>query len=321
MTAGLKAGRSLLLVAAAFAAAGLQPGRIAAQQPVFKASADLVQIDALVTSDGKPVRGLTSADFDIRDNGVVQTVDFASFDERPVNVILALDMSRSVAGLKLERLREAGRALLDGLRKDDRAALITFSHVVAGRTLLTPDVAAVARGLGDAVPFGDTALIDGTYAALAMGDPEDGRSLAIVFSDGIDSSSFLTADAVTAAARRTNVVVYGVATGDRHAEFLRDVTNETGGRLLLTSGVGDFRAAFLEIVAEFRHRYLLGYTPRGVAEDGWHKLDVRVRGRNASVKARAGYQRFKISRAARWPLTTAPSIVPGRPVSVQSPAR
>ena len=272
------------------------------QVPVFKARADVVQIDALVTSDGKPVRGLTAADFEVRDNGVVQTVDFVSFDERPVNVILALDMSRSVAGLKLERLREAGRALLVGLRKDDRAALITFSHVVAGRSLLTDNVGAIA-------------------AALALGDPEDGRSLAIVFSDGLDSASFLTADAVTAAARRTNVVVYGVATGDRHTEFLRDLTNETGGRLLLTSGVGDFRAAFLEIVAEFRHRYLLGFSPRGVPEDGWHKLDVRVRSRGASVKARPGYQRVKISRAARWPLTTAPSIVPGKPVSVQSPAR
>ena len=292
-----------------------------AQVPVFKARADVVQIDALVTSDGKPVRGLTAADFEVRDNGVVQTVDFVSFDERPVNVILALDMSRSVAGLKLERLREAGRALLVGLRKDDRAALITFSHVVAGRSLLTDNVGAIAAALEDAQPSGDTALIDGSYAALALGDPEDGRSLAIVFSDGLDSASFLTADAVTAAARRTNVVVYGVATGDRHTEFLRDLTNETGGRLLLTSGVGDFRAAFLEIVAEFRHRYLLGFSPRGVPEDGWHKLDVRVRSRGASVKARPGYQRVKISRAARWPLTTAPSIVPGKPVSVQSPAR
>ena len=309
--------RGLLLVA--LAATFLETGL--AQQPVFKARADVVQIDALVTSDGKPVRGLTAADFEIRDNGVLQTIDFVSFDERPVNVILALDMSRSVAGLKLERLREAGRALLDGLRKNDRAALITFSHVVTSPSLLSEDVAAVGRGLDDARPTGDTALIDGAQAAIGLGDPEDGRSLAIVFSDGLDSASFLTADAVRAAARRSNVVVYGVATGDRHAEFLRDLTNETGGRLLLTAGVGDFRTAFLEIVAEFRHRYLLGYAPRGVADDGWHKLEVKVRGRNASVKARPGYQRFKISRAARWPLTTAPSIVPGRPVSVQSPAR
>ena len=173
-----------------------------------------MQIDALVTSDGKPVRGLTAADFEVRDNGVVQTVDFVSFDERPVNVILALDMSRSVAGLKLERLRDAGRALLDGLRKDDRAALITFSHVVAGRSLLTARRRRGRRSARRRPALRRHALVDGTYAALALGDPEDGRSLAIVFSDGLDSASFLTADAVTAAARRTNVVVYGVATGE-----------------------------------------------------------------------------------------------------------
>ena len=31
------------------------------------------------------------------------------------------------------------------------------------------------------------------------------------------------------------------------------------------------------------------YTPKGVAKDGWHKLDVRIRNRKADVKARPGY--------------------------------
>ena len=40
---------------------------------------------------------------------------------------------------------------------------------------------------------------------------------------------------------------------------------------------------------EFRHRYLLSYTPRGVARDGWHRLEVRVKNRRATIKARPGY--------------------------------
>ena len=33
----------------------------------------------------------------------------------------------------------------------------------------------------------------------------------------------------------------------------------------------------------------MSYTPHGVAKDGWHKLDVRVKNRRATIKARPGY--------------------------------
>jgi len=45
----------------------------------------------------------------------------------------------------------------------------------------------------------------------------------------------------------------------------------------------------LGILDEFRHRYLVSDTPTGVAKDGWHRLDVRVKSRRATVKARPGY--------------------------------
>ena len=49
-------------------------------------------------------------------------------------------------------------------------------------------------------------------------------------------------------------------------------------------------AAFRSILDEFRHRYLITYQPRGVPREGWHKLEVRVNRRGATVRARPGYQ-------------------------------
>jgi len=40
---------------------------------------------------------------------------------------------------------------------------------------------------------------------------------------------------------------------------------------------------------QFRHRYLLSYTPRGVKRGGWHRLQVRVRQGGTTVRARPGY--------------------------------
>src|SRR6187431_38546 len=46
-----------------------------AQKPTFRARADLIQVDAVVVDkDGRPVRGLTKADFQLLDNGKPQEI-------------------------------------------------------------------------------------------------------------------------------------------------------------------------------------------------------------------------------------------------------
>ena len=191
-----------------------------------------MRVDVLVTDNGQPIRGLGPADFEILDNGVPQQVELVSFDQVPLNVILALDMSDSVAGERLEQLRGAGGGLLAALHKDDQAALVAFSHAVQLGAKLTTDVASVRDALGSAGGTGMTALVDGTYAGIMIGESDAGRGLLIVFSDGVDTSSWLRADAVLDTAKRADVVVYGVSVVSRlKPEFLRDLTSLTGGRL------------------------------------------------------------------------------------------
>ena len=91
-------------------------------------------------------------------------------------------------------------------------------------------------------------------------------------------------------AKRADVVVYGVSVVSRlKPEFLREITSFTGGRLFEIEKRANLSATFLGILDEFRHRYLVSYTPKGVAKDGWHKLEVRVKNRRATIKARPGY--------------------------------
>ena len=122
---------------------------------------------------------------------------------------------------------------------------------------------------------------------MMLGESDVGRALLIVFSDGVDTSSWLTADAVLDTAKRSDVVVYAVSPRSRlKPEFLRDLTSFTGGRLFEIEKTANLGATFVGILEEFRHRYLVSYTPRGVAKDGWHRLDVRVR--NAGPPSRRG---------------------------------
>lgn len=263
----------------------------AAQQATFSSKLEAVRVDVLVTESGGVVRGLQPADFEVRDNGVLQTIDLVSFQQIPLNVFLAFDVSASVSGERLKHLQTAGHALLDRLAKDDRSALLTFSHAVLLREGLTGATARVRQALTDVEPIGDTALVDGTYAAIMLGPSDGGRNLLLVFSDGLDTASWLRPERVLDSAKRSDMVVYGVSSrGPEESKFLEDLTELTGGDTLKIESTKDLSAAFLKILDEFRQRYLISYSPTGVAPDGWHRLDVRVKGRRLTVKSRTGYQ-------------------------------
>jgi hypothetical protein len=63
----------------------------------------------------------------------------------------------------------------------------------------------------------------------------------------------------------------------------------TGGRSIAIESTRDLSSTFVRILEEFRMRYLISYSPEGVSGAGWHRLDVRVKGRGLTVKARPGY--------------------------------
>jgi Ca-activated chloride channel family protein len=261
-----------------------------ALQPNFATRREAVRVDVLVTERGQPVRGLTVSDFEVFDNGVAQRVDLASFEQIPLNVVLVFDTSGSVTDERLGHMRDAGSAVLKRLTTNDQAALVTFSHVVARRAPLTADRERVQAALTFRPPEGDTALVDAVYTSMMIGESDAGRSLAIVFSDGVDTASFLTANAVLDTAKKSDVVVYGVSVGPR-VRFLRDLSAFTGGTVFDVDSTKDLSATFERILDEFRHRYLVSYSPGNVMRGGWHRLEVRVKSRGVRVQARPGYMR------------------------------
>lgn len=262
----------------------------AAQQPTFRAGVEAVRVDVLVTEGGRPIAGLRPEDFELLDNGVRQEVDLVAPSDMPLNVVFVFDLSESVAGEPLSNLVSASRAALEGLRPEDRVALVGFSESVRLEAGLTTDHQRVAAALGQLRPHGDTSWVDAAFAGLMVAEAEPGRSLVLVFSDGVDTSSWLAPDAATGIARRTGVVVYGVSAGaGQNPDDLAGLADATGGRLVAVDTTQVLRATFLQILEEFRHRYVLAFTPRGVSRTGWHALNVRLKSKRGAVKARPGY--------------------------------
>jgi VWFA-related protein len=272
----------------------IMAGRLssAQQTAIISVKTEEVRIDMLITENGKPLRGLGAADFEVRDNGVLQKIEFVSFEQMPVSAILVFDMSSSVAGETLKNLKTAGSRLLDEFKREDRAALITFSNQIRLGSPLTADINNVKKVLGEAQanPFGESSLFDASFAGLTLAESKYDRPLVIVFTDGVDTSSWLTDKAVLECANRGNAVVYAVTSGPLPDNtFLYNISKQTGGSLVEVESTRDLSAVFLNILEEFRQRYLLTYSPTGVSHGGWHQLKVRVGNHSAKVLARSGY--------------------------------
>jgi VWFA-related protein len=289
----------------------LLPGQATHGPPRFATNAEVVRLDVLAVDRERPIRDLTADDFEVRDNGVLQKVQVTRAISMPWEVIVLFDVSESVSGPKLEAFRTCARAIAAALREGDQAALITFSDAVELRSRMTAQTGPFLSALDGVRAGGSTALFHALFSALALSGRGPARPLVILFSDGRDNVSWLSAGDVVAAARLSDTSIHAVSTSSigtgRFAparpptwssvaaapddEFLRKITRETGGRLLHAESVAALQARLAAVLDEIGERYIVAYEPAGVARDGWHDVRVRLRRRAGTVVVRPGYFR------------------------------
>ena len=286
-------------------------GQAAAPQqqppPIFRATADVVTVDASVQRDRRPVAGLTAADFELLDNGVAQEITEIAYERLPIDVTLLLDVSASVTGMVLDELRRALRQVRADLGPHDRLRLITFNMSVRRLVDFTQSPADLDHALMSLRGAGSSAVFDALSVALTAPDSPGRRRLIVLFSDGQDSSSVSDADTLLDVARRstpTVAIILGSPSPDRPATLLRTsaslasstvsalserIAGETGG-LVTSVRVGEnLTSKFRQMVQAFRSSYVLYFTPKGVERGGAHTLEVRVKRQGAEVRARRGY--------------------------------
>lgn len=273
--------------------AGLRP--VPAQAPpVFRAGVESVYVDVLVTRGGRPVPGLKSSHFELRDNGVRQSPELVAAESLSLLAVLVFDTSSSLVGERLESLKAAGTAFLEGLRPADQVVLVTFSEVIAARAGPTTDKALVRRALGQIEAAGATAAFDALYAGLTLAEGRT-RSLVVLFTDGEDNMSFLDQRQLESAAERSNAVIHvvgwrppGLPEPER-VRTLRRIAEASGGRFWAADSPERLGRAFAAIADAMAHRYVLRYEPAGVKREGWHRIEVRLARHKGDVEARRGY--------------------------------
>ena len=289
---------------------------------VFRSGTDLVVLQVSVADPRQRfVPGLSANDFTVFEEGVAQRVSLFASATVPLDLLLLLDVSSSMAG-RLPLAQQAAATLVGALRPGDRAGAILFHDRVEIAHQLSEDRPAVVQAIRAARAGGATALHEAVYIGLR--DLERvrragelmRRQAMVILSDGSDNRSRIDGEELLDAARRSAVTLFTIVpvprdimvpapwTGAHGGVFeMRRLSHDTGGRHFAPAGVEDLAAIYQDIAGELGEQYWLAYAPTPVPPPGFRRVSVRVADHpDLRARTRSGYY----ASAPRRPATARP---------------
>jgi VWFA-related protein len=290
-------------------------------------SVDTTEILLPVTvrdTQGRLVNNLTRGDFRVFEDSSEQPLSDIALRQVPVDAVLMVDASSSVAS-NLDDFRRAAEGFADRLDKEDRLSLIKFDDRVELLQDWTQSRFQFHRALNRIEPgmftrFNDALML----AARDQFAKGKSRRAIIVLSDGIDSGrGTATLEAAAQMLLKSQVTVYivsnteisraskraeldnllagpdnsirfnqlhiddlkeGLRVLDMSEQRLEQLAEVTGGRLYKPKSFDALDGIYAEVADELRHQYAIYYTPLNKTRDGGFRK-VRVEMTNPSYEA------------------------------------
>jgi VWFA-related protein len=303
--------RYLLLLAAAICLP-LQAGAQTPDTP-FRSSVDLVALNVVVTdAQQKLVSGLSAADFNVFEDGVLQDVTFFAASAIPLDLAILLDTSASMTD-KIETVQHAAIGFAETLRPGDRITVVDIKDATNILLPLSDDPDEARAAILATTPRGGTALYNGLYLTLKelikerRTNGEVRRQAIAVLSDGDDTASLIGFDDVMDVAKQAAISIYTITLkspyavrsassgGSRYfsrSEFsMKALAQETGARSFFPTDIGELAGVYASIAEELANQYALGYSSKNPKRDGsFRRVVVRVADRpGTQIRTRAGY--------------------------------
>jgi Ca-activated chloride channel homolog len=280
-------------------------------------------------SSGHLISDLTRKDFRVFEDNREQPLSDLAVRQVPVDVVLMVDASSSVAA-NIDDFRRAAEQFAAQLDANDRLSLIKFDDRVELLQDWTRSRFQFHRALDRIEPgmftrFNDALLL----AARDQFGATQSRRAIIVLSDGIDSGrGATTAEGALQALLQAQVTVYVISNtqisratkraeldsltaSDSSARFnelriddlreglrvldeselrLAQLADATGGRLYKPSSFNKLDDAYREVSDELRRQYAIYYTPLNKSRDGsFRRVQVETANPNYKTSTRIGY--------------------------------
>jgi Ca-activated chloride channel homolog len=252
----------------------------------FTANSDLVLLDVSVKqAKGGFVSNLKKENFQVYENGKLQTISQFGKEDMPITVGLVLDDSRSMNAKRGEVINSA-LAFIDASNPRDEMFVTHFNdrvrHGLPPGTTFTDNPTILSQALWNNPAEGMTALYDGILDALHQLDlgKQDKKSLVII-TDGGDNASAHRFKDVLEAVQSTRAILYTVGVfdaedPDRNPGLLRRLAAISGGVAYLPEHLEELPEICRGIAKDIRNRYSIGYVPVRVAGEANDKSALRT---------------------------------------------
>ena len=280
-------------------------------------------------SSGRLISDLTRNDFHVFEDNREQPLSDLAIRQVPVDVILMVDASSSVAA-NLDDFRRAAEKFAERLDPNDRICLIKFDDHVELLQDWTKSRFQLQRALNRISAGVFTRFNDALYlAAHDQFGPTQSRRAIIILSDGIDSGRGATStERALQSILEAQVTVYVISnteisraskraeldsltSSDSSARFnelriedlreglralddseqkLAQLTEASGGRLYKPRSFDRLDDAYREVADELRRQYAIYYSPLNKTRDGsFRRVRVETSNPNYNTTTRVGY--------------------------------
>ena len=169
-------------------------------------------------------------------------------------VVLVIDTSGSMAGAPIAGARAAAQAYADKLPSDVQLGIVAAG--APARSLLEPtaDRAAARGSISALAAAGDTALYDGArIAGGMMSHAQWAQKRIVLLSDGADTSSSATVEAVTGMAIPIDAIAFRVP----DSAVLAEMASATGGQFYSAADSTALSSAFAKAASSFSAQFLV----------------------------------------------------------------
>jgi Ca-activated chloride channel family protein len=268
--------------------------------PLFKSgSKPIVSIFATVTdAQNRLVPELTRDDFQVFDNDKLQPLVVFDDQIQPISVVIMLDTSASMTN-SIALLKQASEQFILRLLPADKAAVGAFNDKIEMSSDFTNNRDALIGHVKELDYGNATRLYDAVDESLAALEEVDGRKVVLVFTDGDDTGSRVSRNAVMEKARDAEVMIYAIGleseffdgmrvTRTKPDSGLRRLAEETGGGYFELKKTADLGPTFSRVAQELHSQYALGFEAP-LLDGKVHKLTLKMKQPGMMGRGRRSY--------------------------------
>ena len=180
---------------------------------------------AVFDQRGRYVPGLAPADFEIEENGQIQSIQAFESQTSALTIALLVDTTGSM--LKpLPHVKNAVADLLTEIKPQDRFGLFAFNNRLQVLVPFTKDRRAALRALFRMRASGSTALFDSLAQLAPHLARVTGKKAILLFTDGEDTSSVLSMEDSVRTIKRVGIPIYTVFSGTGAAKPAPDRSSD-----------------------------------------------------------------------------------------------